>query len=175
MIHIRKRQETVTSMADVYLSGPIIHTNLRKDDFYRLVIDSLKSRNISVFAPQFLAPLEPAEIYQRDVSNIRTCDILIGEVSNPSLGVGMEIMLAIELGKPVLLFRNKSAEKLSRMVSGASGIALVEYENLDEVREFIGRVDLKSLVIKSCPNCTSHIAEKTDDLPRCVLCGYQEG
>jgi nucleoside 2-deoxyribosyltransferase len=165
----------VASVADVYLSGPIIHTNLRKDDFYRLIIDSLESRNLSVFAPQFLAPLEPAEIYQRDISNIRACDILIGEVSNPSLGVGMEIMLAIELRKPVLLFRSKSAEKLSRMVSGSAGKALFEYEDLDEVREFIGSLNLKSLVIRSCPNCASHIAEKTDGLLRCVLCGHHEG
>ncbi len=175
MIHIHKRHETVTSVADVYLSGPIIHTDLRKDDFYRLIIDFLKSQDISVFAPQFLAPLTPAEIYQRDVSNIRTCNILIGEVSNPSLGVGMEIMLAIDLGKPVLLFRNKSAEKLSRMVSGASGKVLFEYENLNEVREFIGGLNLKNLEVKSCPRCTSHIAERTNDMLRCVLCGYQEG
>ncbi|MFW9933544.1 MAG: nucleoside 2-deoxyribosyltransferase [Candidatus Thorarchaeota archaeon] len=113
-------------MVHVYLSGPIIHSELRKDDFYKAVVNHLESRGISVFAPQFLGPAEPAEIYRRDVEQVRECDLLIAEVSNPSLGVGMELMLARMTETPILLFRHLNSSPLSKMVSGLDCKVLYE-------------------------------------------------
>lgn len=160
------------ALVHVYLSGPIIHESLRQDAFYSLFVTKLTSRGFSVFAPQFLGPAEPAEIYVRDVLNVRKCNVLIAEVSNPSLGVGMEIMLAIELKKPVLLFRNKDAIRLSKMVLGAHGKVLFEYETLDDVERIIHDIDFGHLHIQTCSKCDSHIVEAFDSTTRCILCGH---
>lgn len=158
-------------MVLAYLSGPIIHQHKRKDDFYRLVVDTLEELEIDVFAPQFLPPASAEEIYRRDVHYLRSSDLLIAEVSSPSHGVGMEIMLAIELQKPVLLFHHSSSEKLSRMVAGADGKVLFVYDELEEVARRLLGTDLKKLAVANCSKCDSQVAEKSDDKVRCVACG----
>ncbi len=156
----------------VYLSGPIIHSNLRKDSFYEMVVQTLESKGISVFAPQFLGPAEPVEIYSRDVDYVRKSDVLIAEVSNPSLGVGMEIMLAILLRIPILLFRSKDANRLSKMVVGADGKALFEYDDVADAEQFLNEIDVSSLMIQDCPSCDSQIMKTVGGEKQCVLCGY---
>ena len=48
------------------------------------------------------------EIFQRDRDWLQSCDAVVAEVTNPSLGVGYEIGIAEKLGKPVLcLFDEK--------------------------------------------------------------------
>lgn len=160
----------VKRMTHVYLSGPIIHDELRMDDFYSIVVKTLEERGISVFAPQFLPPVSAKEIFTRDVEQVRICDVLIAEVSNPSLGVGMEIMLAIELLKPVLLFRHKESKRLSRMVMGAPGTVLSEYSNITEVVDFLSSISLDNLMVKNCPKCDAYIAEMKDDGICCIKC-----
>ncbi len=59
----------------------------------------------------------PSAIYERDITWIRESDALIAEVSTPSMGVGYEIAIALQWGKPVLcLYRQGST--VSRMVLG---------------------------------------------------------
>jgi hypothetical protein len=63
------------------------------------------------------AVVAPNEVYQRDVSWIRGCRALIGEVSVPSHGVGYEIGFALGEGKPVLCLYEQG-RKVSKMISG---------------------------------------------------------
>ncbi|MFW9851057.1 MAG: nucleoside 2-deoxyribosyltransferase [Candidatus Thorarchaeota archaeon] len=159
-------------MVHVYLSGPIIHAELRKEDFYQGVVNHLESRGITVFAPQFLEPAEPAEIYRRDVEQVRKCDVIIAEVSNPSLGVGMEIMLAREIETPILLFRQSNAKPLSKMVEGTDRKALFEYTSVDEVVEILSHLDFEKIHYSDeCPRCKCNIAEyQKQKYYRCVQC-----
>lgn len=63
------------------------------------------------------AAISPEDVYSRDAAWIRSCDILVAEVSVPSHGVGYEIGFALGIGKPVLaLYQNK--RKVSKMISG---------------------------------------------------------
>ncbi len=158
-------------MLHAYLSGPIIHAHLQKRDFYSVVVETLRKHHIEVFAPQFLAPLEPREIYLRDVQWVRDSDFLVGEVSNPSLGVGMEIMLAIEHRKPILLFRQAGSDRLSRMVLGARGKALFTYEDSTDVQSILEGIDFNNLVLRECMHCDSEVAFGSDNHHVCVLCG----
>lgn len=159
-----------SKMTLAYLSGPIIHAEDRRDDFYRAVIDLLEAKGIEVFAPQFYPPAGPEEIYERDVRKVRACDFLVAEVSSPSHGVGMEIMLAIELSKPILLFFDSTSGRLSRMVAGAPGKALFNYLDIDEVTQVLDRIDYASLIVDDCPVCDSHVVEASKNQLRCVLC-----
>ena len=160
----------VNRMVHVYLSGPIIDSELRMDDFYRSVIDALEKQGITVFAPQFLPPADSVHVYRRDVDQVSKSDLLIAEVSHASLGVGMEIMLAIRLKKPILLFRHKNARPLSLMVKGADGTALFEYSDLSEVINVLHRRALNDLIVTQCPSCDSQVVEKTGTMIICAQC-----
>lgn len=158
-------------MVLAYLSAPIIHSDLRKDDFCTVVMKTLEDKGITVFAPQFLGPAEPNVIYQRDVENVMKSDFLIAEISNPSLGVGMEIMLSIEQIKPVLLFYNADIKNLSKMVKGAPGKALFVYNSLEDVEEVLRNLNLDNLLVLNCAQCDCHVAEVIDDEIHCIGCG----
>lgn len=91
------------------------------------------------------SPLPARQIWQRDISWIKQADVVIAEVTNPSLGVGYEIAKAEEWGKPVLaLFRDDGSRKLSAMIGGSPGLQLASYLKTDEARLAIDSF-LKSL------------------------------
>lgn len=159
-------------MVLAYLSAPIIHKGLRKDDFCSTIIKVLENKGVTIFAPQLLEPVDSEHIFKRDVDYIRKCDFLIAEISSPSLGVGMEIMLSIELIKPVLLFYQSRADSISKMVLGADGKAIFAYDSIDEVIEILQSLNFENLMVLKCPVCSSQVAEVDADEIRCIQCGH---
>jgi len=157
----------------VYLSAPIIQKESRKDDFCSTVIRVIEDIGLNIFAPQLLGPAEPEEIYRRDVHNVRLSDFLIVEVSNPSLGVGMEIMLGIELKKPLLLFYDAEAGPISKMVTGADGKVMFEYRTTDDIEKILRNYNLENLIVQKCPTCDAQVAEVDDEQIRCLGCGFE--
>ena len=94
---------------------------------YITILDAIKSAGGDVLSEIFVhdtikfggSPLPPDQIYARDVKMIEDADIVIAEVSNPSLGVGYELAYAEKLGRPILcLFNKDSAGRLSAMITG---------------------------------------------------------
>jgi len=80
--------------------------------------------------------LSDREIHDRDLQWIIESDLLVAEVTVPSLGVGYEIGRAIEMGKPVLcLFQEESDFTISAMISGSDKVEMNYYRSLDEVRD----------------------------------------
>ncbi len=78
------------------------------------------------------------DIFQRDILWLEDSNVLVAEVSTPSLGVGYEIGRAEEMGKPILcLYRSAANRKLSAMIAGNEQILVCEYENLEEARKCI--------------------------------------
>jgi nucleoside 2-deoxyribosyltransferase len=60
-----------------------------------------------------------AEIYERDMHWLVNADVVVAEVTSPSLGVGYELRVAEERGIPVLcLFNEDSERSLSAMIAG---------------------------------------------------------
>ena len=74
-----------------------------------------------------------AMIYDQDTTWLRESDILIGECTCPSLGVGYELAYAERFGKPCHLFYNKSKTQLSAMLTGNSYFDIHPYESEDEI------------------------------------------
>ena len=59
---------------------------------------------------------------------LRKADVVVGEVSNPSLGVGYEIAQAELMGKPLqCLYQAGLAGKVSPMITGNSRIRVCSY------------------------------------------------
>jgi nucleoside 2-deoxyribosyltransferase len=78
------------------------------------------------------------DIYERDMDWLRQADVVVAEVTNPSLGVGYELARAEELGKRVLcIYRPQEGKRLSAMVSGNRRFAIKEYKELEEGKKTI--------------------------------------
>lgn len=77
-------------------------------------------------------------IHDRDMQWIRESDVVVAEVTIPSLGVGYEIGRAIEMKKPVLsIFNTSYGKKLSAMIAGSEGVDLYQYSDLSELEEVL--------------------------------------
>lgn len=79
--------------------------------------------------------IEPSDtwIYQRDMDWLKAADVLVAEVTTPSLGVGYEIASAENLQKKILcLYRIQPNKRLSAMISGSEKVNVVKYETLAE-------------------------------------------
>jgi nucleoside 2-deoxyribosyltransferase len=80
------------------------------------------------------------DIHDRDMVWLLEADIIVAEVTTPSLGVGYEIGRALENGKKILcLFRPSSSKRLSAMVEGAPEIINESYETFDEAKDIIDK------------------------------------
>lgn len=78
-------------------------------------------------------------IYDRDMRWLAACDLVVAEVTVPSLGVGFELGRAVAVGKPVLcLHRSIPGRPLSAMIAGCDRIRTRAYATLDEARAHIG-------------------------------------
>lgn len=81
------------------------------------------------------------EIHDRDIAWLRAADVLVAEVTAPSLGVGYEIGRAVEWGKRIIcLYRPAGGRKLSGMISGSPGVEVHEYAAVPELRAVFDRV-----------------------------------
>lgn len=79
-------------------------------------------------------------IHDRDVEWLMMSDVIVAEVTQPSLGVGYELGRAVEMNKRVLcLFRPSSGKVLSAMIRGASTNSLFHVQDYteDEVESFL--------------------------------------
>ena len=88
--------------------------------------------------------LPDEEIYRRDMSWLQEADVIVAEVTAPSLGVGYEIARAESLGKPVIcLYRQQEGRRLSAMIAGSPQLQVHVYEDIDRaialVATFLGR------------------------------------
>ncbi len=79
-------------------------------------------------------------IHKRDMDWLRDAEVVIAEVTTPSLGVGYEIAKAEEWGKKILcLYRKIEDRSISAMISGSDKLTLIEYKNLDDVKIIIDK------------------------------------
>lgn len=122
----------------IYFGGSIKGGRSKVED-YKKIVDYLKT--IGTVLDEHIADpnlqssgesITSTEIYNRDVSWINECDILIAEVTVPSLGVGYEIGYAESLNKRIIcLYQND--ESISAMIKGNNSITHISYDDVDEL------------------------------------------
>lgn len=77
----------------------------------------------------------PREFYERTVQTITDCDLFIGEVSAPSMGVGMEFQMAQDHNIPCIALCKKGVEP-SIMITGIPCTKkVIYYEDLNDLSE----------------------------------------
>lgn len=84
------------------------------------------------------AGLSDLDIYNRDMTWLLSSDIIVAEVTHPSLGVGFEIAKATSAGKRVLcLYRTEPDKRLSAMIAGCNDVTVASYQTLNEAKHII--------------------------------------
>jgi nucleoside 2-deoxyribosyltransferase len=77
-------------------------------------------------------------IFERDVDWLRKSDVMVADVTVPSLGVGYEISFAETLDIPILcLFNPKYKKSLSAMISGNKKLTCKRYNTIDEAKQLL--------------------------------------
>ncbi len=82
--------------------------------------------------------LTDSEIHDRDYAWLKEADIVIAEITNPSLGVGAEIADAVNLGIPVLcVYKQEYEQQISAYVRGKAGVVCKAYSGYEELKDIV--------------------------------------
>jgi nucleoside 2-deoxyribosyltransferase len=79
-------------------------------------------------------------IYTQDTGWLRSADLLIGEVTHPSLGVGYELAYAERYNKPCYLFYNPKKVSLSAMIMGDKYYHIYAYEKEEDIYPILEKI-----------------------------------
>lgn len=78
------------------------------------------------------------KIFCQDVEWLTHADVIVAEVTQPSLGVGYGIGIAQKIGKKILcLYRPKPDKTLSSMIAGNPDIVIKEYQSIEELKTIL--------------------------------------
>ena len=78
------------------------------------------------------------DIFHRDLNWLQSADVVVAEVSTPSLGVGYELGIAEKLKIPILcLYRPIKGKRLSAMINGNEKFQCQAYQGFYEAKTHI--------------------------------------
>ncbi|MDV3277537.1 MAG: hypothetical protein LYZ69_03600 [Nitrososphaerales archaeon] len=120
----------------IYLSVPMIAN--RTLSRANILAKAIRDSGHEVASPWVLGPVEKdsvaVNVFQRDRLGVENSDATLADVSQPSTGVGMEIMAAYKARKRIILVAKKGSI-LSRMLLHMEGKELVEFEDDEDLYE----------------------------------------
>ncbi len=135
-----ERRRAAAAM-NVYFSGAI-RGGRSLQPLYAQIVAFLQARGSHVLTAhvadphvlerEWRADVQASDIYQRDVRWLEVSDVVIAEVSTPSLGVGVELTIAQYLGKPVICLCQEEVA-LSAMVSGNDAFHHIRYRDVTDL------------------------------------------
>ena len=120
-----------------FIAGPLTDEKLRKLEFYIDIADVCKEFGLVTFLPhlQTRAVDEPADaklVFRLDIDGLKNSQLLIADVSDPSHGVGSELMQANFMKIPIICLAIKGKE-LSRMVTGNPMVRkIIQYDSQED-------------------------------------------
>lgn len=124
-------------MPKIYIGCCLTHAS---DEFKLEVAELKKLLRPKYEIMEFLgvADGEPEDVYRHDIGQVKTCDLLLAECSQPSTGLGFEIATALHYKKPVLAVA-KTEAKVSRLILGITStlFSFIRYNSLEEIADGI--------------------------------------
>ncbi|MBT4135555.1 hypothetical protein HOD75_03260 [archaeon] len=81
----------------------------------------------------FELDVEPRDIFNTDYSQLKSCDLIIADVSEPSHGVGLEIGIAYCLNIKRILLLEKG-KQVTRILQSMPETIIIEYKDLEDLR-----------------------------------------
>ncbi len=129
---------------NIYCAGPI-KGDVSYQKYYDEIIAHINSLGLTALSElnkEFSGKksLTAKEIFNRDISWLKISDLIIAEVSGPSLGVGFEIAFGLyQLKIPVLALYNKKVKKVSAMITGCNSklLTVIGYTNTSDLKNSI--------------------------------------
>lgn len=89
--------------------------------------------------------LEKEEIHNRELDNLLKSDLVVAEVTTPSLGVGYLLAEALRLNKKVIaLYNGEDTLKLSAMIKGNKNVKVYLYKTEEDLRKIFTAVMQKT-------------------------------
>jgi nucleoside 2-deoxyribosyltransferase len=113
-----------------YITCPVSHTKERLN-FLPEIKKIVEEKEIKSFV--FEIGGDPIEIFNRDYEQLKSCDLIIADVSETSHGVGIEIGMSYCLDLKRILLLEKG-EYVTKLAQGMPNTIIIEYENLDDLR-----------------------------------------
>jgi hypothetical protein len=112
----------------------IAHRSLERAN---LIAKAIRDSGHEISSPWVLGPLEMASpdelnIFERDKGGVERSDAIVADCTDPSIGVGMEIMAAHNSGKRVIIVVKRD-RITSAMLRHMEGKEAVEYVNESEI------------------------------------------
>ena len=135
------------SSMKIYFAGAI-RGGRDETDIYNNIITYLSSKaevlteHVGSFELTTIGEINRSdrEIFMRDMEWLQSADLVIAEVTTPSLGVGYELGIAAKLKIPVLcLYRPIKGKRLSAMISGNEKFNCQAYQILDDAKVHINK------------------------------------
>ncbi len=128
----------------IYFSGSI-RAGRADVAIYKIIIDELKlygevlTEHIGndAITQSGEMNLTEKEIFYRDMGYLRSADVVVAEVTTPSLGVGYEIGQARAMGIPVFCLYRGDHRTLSGMIVGDEIITTKYYTKVTELPSLI--------------------------------------
>lgn len=133
---------------DIYFAGAIRGGREKVNDYQKIInkLEEIGNVLTTHIANKEIGDkgennMTPKEIYDRDIVWFKSSELIVAEVSVPSLGIGYELGLAESLGKKIIcLYDVNSNKTLSAMIEGNKNFEIVKYNNIEEVLEYLDRL-----------------------------------
>lgn len=138
-------------IAQVYVAGSLKHAPREHWNIYEKIGKVVEEVGMNAYVPHLnsintfgftdeeilngLAEHVVDKVFETDKKIVENCDIVVAEVSHPSLGTGMEIGWALAKNKKIVCL-TKDVLNVTPLIRGATKkglIKLIEYENEEEV------------------------------------------
>jgi nucleoside 2-deoxyribosyltransferase len=130
-------------MRKIYFAGSIRGGRVDAELYHQLIellkqygtvlTEHVGSKTLSVLGEQ--GPTAEF-IRQRNLNWIMECNMVVTEVTQPSLGVGYEIGKAEEWSKPILcIFRDQKGKRVSAMIAGSPHLTVVKYHDMASAKQ----------------------------------------
>ena len=131
----------------IYFAGSIRGGRVDAD-LYRRIIDYIQRTDVVLTEHVDNSNLclteqgreRDARIYNQDTAWLRESDLLIGECTCPSLGVGYELAYAESHGIPCHIFYDRTKTQLSAMLTGNPYFNIHPYATEDEIYPLLDQI-----------------------------------
>ena len=128
----------------VYCAGAIKGYTTYQNNYIEMIrfIESMSHTALAELNGKFKfsIPLSDNQVYTRDIKWIDGSELMIAEISGPSLGVGFEIAYALfQKEIPVLALVSSDVKKISAMITGCNSnlLTIKRYKNIEDMQNII--------------------------------------
>ncbi len=138
---------------NVYIACSMIKAAQLDFSLLDILVEFAESQGYNPFVPGKMEDATSKEVFERDMNWLKQSAGIIADVNEPSHGVGMEIMYALQNDMPVICLLNEKNRPLSRMVEGSPNTVVLMYHSKAEIEEKLNKFNLDKTKILFCSNC----------------------